>query len=657
MTKWSTCFSKETRNLIKIDQQLTKCFKLQAAGKKTVEVNGIGQMDLEQRIEDLKLQKRKCDLNKCKAKARLIVLRKGGLNVEDLDAVEQQITNELEEQFEKQQKDKQMLTVNQSEGEALSRTPSLRSTTVSSDLGRISVMENKSQSDDLRQEFNDTPEPISSENDLSEDQQQYQQPQAWADYDTNAAWGQPANEQIDQAQYNQQYEEDYSNQDYQDQTNPQDLVNQYVQALYPYASQNEDELDMEEGEQLLVINADEKDWIKVQNLNEKQGFVPFAYVGLISNQQQSDSNLQDNLADSQYSDSVVQSSPVPYYSEETSYTNQQYAYQEENYQDPTITQESYQENYTASEDQPIEEDQADSKKEDDKNYAIAAYDYEADTAEEISFKEGDRILILEKSDDGFWVGTNQEGHTGHFPSMLVHCDDDDDEVEFNEEEDEDIDSTADLPNFEPPTLPLPDLPPPPELPPDDEEEEEEENSDDQQQKISKPTSFLTQPDTGIVITEPTPEVEHKPIVEESLEEKPEEEKEIEEEEIKEMQPVVRQNYVPTTVEINVIESEKQVFSSDEEEEPVKEEPVKEDLKKEDSKDEDKNEDELPPPPPEITEDDSEQNVKVKVELNMTSGDNELPPPPELSGPFSPDDDKEDDELIIRRLKQLKVSLD
>lgn len=34
VTKWMTCFSKETRNLIRIDQQLIKCYDLIEAGKK-----------------------------------------------------------------------------------------------------------------------------------------------------------------------------------------------------------------------------------------------------------------------------------------------------------------------------------------------------------------------------------------------------------------------------------------------------------------------------------------------------------------------------------------------------------------------------------------------------------------------------------------------
>lgn len=387
---------------MKVDQQLTKCYKLQSAGKKMVEVNGIGQMDLEQRIEDLKLQKRRSDLNKCKAKARLLALRRGGLQVEDLDAVELQIISELEEQLEKQQREKQMLGVNQSaDGEALSRTPSLRSATVSPDLGRISVMENKSQSDDMRQEYNETPEPISSENDLSEEYAQQQQATAsysqpsWQDYDANAMWGndaeQPQPDANDRADSMDQYES-------ANQYEPADLVNQYVQALYAYSAQNEDELDIVEYEQLLVLSADEKDWISVQNSQGKTGFVPFAYVELVGAEQQPPTdqtagqeanNMQ--LADSQYSDSIVQSSPVnQFYSETTTYAYQEEAYQEENYQDPTIAQESYQETttYTASD------------KQDNANYATAAYDYDAQHDDEISFKEGDTIIVLEKGDDG-----------------------------------------------------------------------------------------------------------------------------------------------------------------------------------------------------------------------------------------------------------------
>lgn len=55
-------------------------------------------------------------------------------------------------------------------------------------------------------------------------------------------------------------------------------------------------------------------------------------------------------------------------------------------------------------------------------YVRALYDYEAMSDEEISFKEGDIVGVLQKDDnnvdDGFWYG-EFEGRCGVFPSLVV----------------------------------------------------------------------------------------------------------------------------------------------------------------------------------------------------------------------------------------------
>lgn len=122
----------------------------------TVEVTGVGNVDLEQRMDELRQQTRKSQISKCKAEARLLALREGGLSIESFEAIESNLAQELalrqqqekEKQLQKeqQQQDKQRLEVSGgTEGEeALSRTSSLRSTNISPDLGRTSAMENKS---------------------------------------------------------------------------------------------------------------------------------------------------------------------------------------------------------------------------------------------------------------------------------------------------------------------------------------------------------------------------------------------------------------------------------------------------------------------------------------------------------------------------------
>ncbi|CAG8504651.1 1689_t:CDS:2, partial [Racocetra persica] len=53
------------------------------------------------------------------------------------------------------------------------------------------------------------------------------------------------------------------------------------------------------------------------------------------------------------------------------------------------------------------------------NIATVMYDYDAEEEGEISLKEGTTITILEKTDDGWWRGKNEQGESGIFPSTYV----------------------------------------------------------------------------------------------------------------------------------------------------------------------------------------------------------------------------------------------
>lgn len=167
---------------MRFEQMMQKCQNLMDAGKKvceqranqpiltesmqTVEVSGVGNVDLEQRMDDLRQQARKSRISKCKAQARLLALREGGLSIESLEAIESNLAQELllrqerqqqkehqqaqqqeqqqEQQKEDKQQDKQTVRLEVSgRDKALSRTPSIRSTNISPDLGRVSAMENR----------------------------------------------------------------------------------------------------------------------------------------------------------------------------------------------------------------------------------------------------------------------------------------------------------------------------------------------------------------------------------------------------------------------------------------------------------------------------------------------------------------------------------
>lgn len=55
----------------------------------------------------------------------------------------------------------------------------------------------------------------------------------------------------------------------------------------------------------------------------------------------------------------------------------------------------------------------------------ALHDFEAENPDEVSFKAGECILVVEKDDeygDGWWQGTNENGHTGLFPFTYTTLD-------------------------------------------------------------------------------------------------------------------------------------------------------------------------------------------------------------------------------------------
>lgn len=49
----------------------------------------------------------------------------------------------------------------------------------------------------------------------------------------------------------------------------------------------------------------------------------------------------------------------------------------------------------------------------------ALYDYDATEANELSMREGDLLVLLEKDESGWWRGRNNEGNEGVFPSNFV----------------------------------------------------------------------------------------------------------------------------------------------------------------------------------------------------------------------------------------------
>lgn len=164
----------------------------------------------------------------------------------------------------------------------------------------------------------------------------------------------------------------------------------YVVAKYDYAAQGAQELDLRKNERYLLLD-DSKHWWRVQNTRNQSGYVPSNYV---KKEKKSVSlfdsfkkkvkkgtgsrTLPNNCSPSRQVDSPTMGRKLP--------------------PDPSEAIGS----------------------------ATVKYNYQAQQQDELSLTKGTRILILEKSNDGWWRG--QSGNaTGWFPSNYTTEESDNDD--------------------------------------------------------------------------------------------------------------------------------------------------------------------------------------------------------------------------------------
>lgn len=164
----------------------------------------------------------------------------------------------------------------------------------------------------------------------------------------------------------------------------------YVVAKYDYAAQGTQELDLRKNERYMLLD-DSKHWWRVQNTRNQSGYVPSNYVkrekpSLFDSikkkvKKGSGSKTLPNCSPSRQVDSPTMQRRLP--------------------PDPS---------------EAI-------------GTAIVKYNYQAQQPDELQLTKGTRILILEKSNDGWWRG--QSGNSaGWFPSNYTteECDNNDGEI-------------------------------------------------------------------------------------------------------------------------------------------------------------------------------------------------------------------------------------
>ncbi|XP_021935901.1 cytoplasmic protein NCK1 isoform X2 [Zootermopsis nevadensis] len=163
----------------------------------------------------------------------------------------------------------------------------------------------------------------------------------------------------------------------------------YVVAKYDYAAQGAQELDLRKNERYLLLD-DSKHWWRVQNARNQAGYVPSNYV------KKEKPSLFDSIKKKVKKGSGSKTLPSS--------------------NSPSRAVESP----TMGRRLPADPVEA-------IGTAVVKYNYQAQQADELSLVKGTRILILEKSNDGWWRGQSNTA-TGWFPSNYTQEEGDSDDT-------------------------------------------------------------------------------------------------------------------------------------------------------------------------------------------------------------------------------------
>ena len=165
----------------------------------------------------------------------------------------------------------------------------------------------------------------------------------------------------------------------------------------------------------VVGEGDGDGWLRARNYRGEEGYVPQNYLDIERETDQgSGLESQNNALTQQISFSSVDYTIDDHDAvdpDELLREKQQKAQQEE---------EQKQQQQQQQQQQQLDNDRRIST--DDKQYCMAMYDYDATCDEELTFVEGEIIVILSKEphdvDDGWWKG-ELRGEIGLFPSLVV----------------------------------------------------------------------------------------------------------------------------------------------------------------------------------------------------------------------------------------------
>ncbi|XP_014262309.1 F-BAR and double SH3 domains protein 2 isoform X2 [Cimex lectularius] len=447
--RWATKLSRENANIKDAMAKLVNLQALREGGQK-VDPNDPNGPDIDTKMDELRQIMRRAETSKVKAEARIECLKAGGVNVEEfmLDA--------------------ETLSVQDlpRSGSSMSvRTDTSGTVEAGGSDSMYDSDYNDATSDNVGAEkqisIDEKERPDSAEVDgewamLEQERQRIEQ--------LTAGWEDPI--QVDWGADDHETGEDSPAPDYPISSGP----TYKCTALYSYTAQNPDELSIVENEQLEVVGDGDGDgWLRARNYKGEEGYVPHNYLD-VDREEGDVTGTGTTLAEGTSSYQLTS---------QISFSSVDYTVDEEP-SDLSTAQDTIKEVLKpANLDLSSSSELTSNITSGGECWCVAIYDYDATCPEELSFCEGEIIQVLRKVvhddvDDGWWEGRRGDD-VGLFPSLVVE------ECRQNGEpltpECDDTPPGSAPPVFTPPDVPV----------------------------------FLIAPQS-VIITQPTPVVEHNPIV-------------------------------------------------------------------------------------------------------------------------------------------------
>nr|KAG5687918.1 hypothetical protein BaRGS_014367 [Batillaria attramentaria] len=166
-----------------------------------------------------------------------------------------------------------------------------------------------------------------------------------------------------------------------------------VIAKYDYTAENGQELSIKKSERLILLD-NSKDWWRVKNAENKQGYVPSNYVKMAKPRPSIFSSLLKNRTKNK----------------------------KDSKQQPTPTCPSPSENGNTRPRNHADNVQVTTNQLAQFIPATVKFNYTAQRSDELSLVKGERVMVMEKSDDGWWKGQKDDMTQGWFPSNYVQDD-------------------------------------------------------------------------------------------------------------------------------------------------------------------------------------------------------------------------------------------